>query len=163
MRITKAWMMVAGALFLSACTSAIPDSGVNQVNLNSTANYEANSPEFFVNTVGDRVLFLVDKSTLSNAAQTILDAQATWLMQNPEFKALIEGNTDERGTREYNLALGARRASAVKAYLVSRGVAGNRLSTVTYGKERPIAICSNESCWSQNRRAVSVVTVAGTS
>ena len=153
--------MVAGALVLSGCNNNIPDSGRNATTLGS--NFKQNSPEFFVASVGDRVLFTVDQSTLSDEARSILDAQAAWLEQNGEFKALIEGHADEQGTREYNLALGARRASAVQAYLVSRGVADNRLSTVTYGKERPIEICSVESCWAKNRRAVTVVSVDGAS
>ena len=83
--------------------------------------------------------------------------QAKWLMDNPEYAAIIEGHADEQGTREYNLALGARRANAVSEFLISQGVAGSRLRTVTYGKERPIAVCSEESCYAQNRRAVTVI------
>ncbi|MCL4158778.1 UNVERIFIED_CONTAM: hypothetical protein GTU68_049454, partial [Idotea baltica] len=86
-----------------------------------------------------------------------LNAQANWLTTNADYSAVIEGHADEKGTREYNLALGARRANAVREYLVSRGVAGNRLKTVTYGKERPIEICSEESCYARNRRAVTVL------
>jgi peptidoglycan-associated lipoprotein len=112
---------------------------------------------YFQQTIGDRVLFVVDQSTLSPEATGILDGQANWLLQNTQYVVTIEGHADEQGTREYNLALGARRASAVQNYLVSRGVADNRVKTVTYGKERPIAICSTEECWSKNRRAVTVV------
>jgi len=107
------------------------------------------------------VLFAVDQSTLSAEAQDVLLKQAAWLMENPEFSAIIEGHADEQGTREYNLALGARRASAVQAFLVDRGVAPNRLKTVSYGKERPLAICSDESCYAQNRRSVTVLTAGG--
>jgi peptidoglycan-associated lipoprotein len=85
-------------------------------------------------------------------------AQANWLMQNTDYVAVIEGHADEQGTREYNLALGARRASAVQELLVSQGVASNRIRTLSYGKERPIEICSEESCYAQNRRAVTVLT-----
>ena len=116
-----------------------------------------NTVAYFNETVGDRVFFAVDQSTLSDSARATLTAQARWLMDNPEYTAIIEGHTDERGTREYNLALGARRASAAREFLVAQGVAGNRLRTVSYGKERPIALCSDESCYSQNRRAVTVV------
>ncbi len=116
------------------------------------------SPAYFQQTVGDRVLFAVDQSTLSPQAQTILQGQADWLLANPDFVANIEGHADEQGTREYNLALGARRANAAREYLISRGVAGNRLTTVSYGKERPIEICSTEDCYSKNRRAVTVLT-----
>lgn len=116
------------------------------------------SPAYFQQTVGDRVLFAVDQSTLSPQAQTVLQGQADWLLANPDFVANIEGHADEQGTREYNLALGARRANAAREYLISRGVAGNRLTTVSYGKERPIEICSTEECYSKNRRAVTVLT-----
>ena len=91
----------------------------------------------------------------------MLEKQAAWLMDNPDFTAIIEGHADEQGTREYNLALGARRASAVQNFLMERGVAPNRLRTVSYGKERPIEICSDEACYSQNRRAVTVISAGG--
>ena len=116
------------------------------------------SPAFFNETIGDRVLFAVDQSTLTPEAQAVLDQQAVWLTQNGEYRALIEGHAYEQGTREYNLALGARRASAVQNDLISRGVAPGRVQTISYGKERPLAICSDESCYSQNRRAVTVIT-----
>jgi peptidoglycan-associated lipoprotein len=87
-----------------------------------------------------------------------LQGQAEWLLANPDYVATIEGHADEQGTREYNLALGARRANAAREYLISRGVAGNRLTTVSFGKERPIEICSTEDCYSKNRRAVTVLT-----
>lgn len=145
-------------LALSACAKKAPNDTFGGPSMDGVnGNYAQESPEFFTNAVGDRVLFVVDQSTLTIEAMSILDAQAAWLMQNGEFTALIEGHADEQGTREYNLALGARRASAVQAYLTSKGVASNRLSTVTYGKERPIEICSTEACWSKNRRAVTVV------
>lgn len=111
----------------------------------------------FQTVIGDRVLFAVDQSTIGPEAQGILAAQAGWLIQNPEFSAVIEGHADEQGTREYNLALGARRASAVRDFLVSQGVTDGRLQTVTFGKERPIEICSDETCYAQNRRAVTVL------
>ncbi len=116
-----------------------------------------NSPAYFQQAIGDRVLFAVDQSTLSPEARATLDGQAGWLSANPEYSAVIEGHADEQGTREYNLALGARRASSVQEYLVSRGVSPARLRTVTYGKERPIEICSTEACYMKNRRAVTVV------
>lgn len=116
------------------------------------------SPAYFQQTVGDRVLFEVDQSTLTGQAQTILQGQADWLLANTDFVATIEGHADEQGTREYNLALGARRANAAREYLISRGVAGNRLTTVSFGKERPIEICSTEECYSKNRRSVTVLT-----
>lgn len=112
---------------------------------------------YFNQTVGDRVLFAVDQSTLSPEARTILTGQANWLNQNPAYAIIIEGHADEQGTREYNLALGARRAAAVQQFLISQGVAGNRMKTISYGKERPIEVCSDESCYSRNRRAVTVL------
>tara|TARA_B100001173_G_scaffold300507_1_gene300131 strand:- start:74 stop:616 length:543 start_codon:yes stop_codon:yes gene_type:complete len=111
--------------------------------------------------VGDRVFFDVDQSTLNSDAMTLLSSQAQWLISNRDYKIVVEGHADEQGTREYNLALGARRANSVKEYLVSLGVSDDRLQTVTYGKERPIEICSAERCYSQNRRAVSVLKNSG--
>jgi len=145
-----------GALaLLGACTGGInPNDGLLG---NTEQTFDYKTPQFFNASVGDRVLFAVDKATLGPEASSILDAQAAWLMDNGSFNALIEGHADEQGTREYNLALGARRASAVQSYLLSKGVAATRLTTVTYGKERPLEICSTESCWSKNRRAVTVV------
>ncbi len=116
------------------------------------------SPAYFNEAIGDRVLFAVDQHTLSAEAQATLQGQASWLLTNTDYSALIEGHADEQGTAAYNIALGARRAEAVQTYLVSRGVAPNRLRTISYGKERPIEICSDESCYSRNRRAVTVIT-----
>jgi len=115
------------------------------------------SPQFFNQTIGDRVLFAVDQSTITDQGKSILDGQAQWLMTNTDYRAVIEGHADEQGTREYNLALGFRRANAVREYLVSRGVPSSRLEVTSYGKERPIEVCSNESCYAQNRRAVTVL------
>ncbi len=116
----------------------------------------------FINAVGDRVLFDVDQSTLDSTARQILTSQADWLFRNAGYSVVIQGHADERGTQEYNLALGARRASAVQQFLIAQGIAPKRLDIVTYGKERPIEICSAESCYSRNRRAVTVL-LAGTS
>ena len=115
------------------------------------------SPAYFSQAIGDRVLFAVDQSTITPEGRTILDGQAQWLLTNNDYRAVIEGHADEQGTREYNLALGQRRANAVREYLVSRGVASDRLQVTSYGKERPIAVCSEESCYAQNRRAVTVL------
>lgn len=108
--------------------------------------------DFAVN-VGDRVYFDLDSYSVRSDAQPRLDAQAAWLNRYPNVRVRIEGNADERGTREYNLALGARRAEAVRTYLVNRGVGANRIDTISYGKERPIAEGSNEQAWAQNRNA----------
>lgn len=115
------------------------------------------SPAFFNQTIGDRVLFAVDQSTITPEGKVILDGQAQWLLSNTDYRTVIEGHADEQGTREYNLALGFRRANAVREYLVSRGVPAGRLEVTSFGKERPIAVCSDESCYAQNRRAVTVL------
>jgi peptidoglycan-associated lipoprotein len=122
-----------------------------------------NTIAYFNQVVGDRVFFATDQHTLDSAAQSILQRQAQWLQTNGATNVTIEGHADERGTRQYNLALGARRANSVRSYLISQGVDANRLRAVTFGKERPVATCSNESCWSQNRRGVSIVAGAPTS
>ncbi len=118
---------------------------------------DPNSVAYFNQTLGDRVLFAVDQSTISAEAQQILAGQAQWLNSHPQYSALIEGHADEQGTREYNLALGERRANSVREFLISQGVAPNRLRTISYGKERPIEICSVEACYAKNRRAVTVL------
>ncbi|HVH02523.1 MAG TPA: OmpA family protein, partial [Amaricoccus sp.] len=109
-------------------------------------------------TISDRVLFAVDQTTLSSEAIGILNAQIGWLTQNPGSPVLIEGHADERGTGEYNMALGSSRASAVRNHMVSQGIPDGRISIITYGRERPVATCPEESCFAQNRRAVTVVT-----
>lgn len=160
--LTKSILVVA-ALTMAACSN--PDrfaaggagAGADAAGMAGSVS-DPTSPAYFQQTVGDRVWFAVDQSNLSDSATATLDAQAEWLLRNTEYSAVIEGHADEQGTREYNLALGARRANAVQEYLVSRGVSPARLRTVSYGKERPIAVCSDESCYSQNRRAVTVVT-----
>ena len=113
--------------------------------------------EYFQNLVGDTVLFTVDQSGLRPDAIALLKAQADWLKKKKFLPITIEGHADEQGTREYNLALGARRATAVREFLIARGIKQDRISIVTYGKERPIRVCSNEDCWSKNRRATTVV------
>lgn len=113
--------------------------------------------DFIVN-VGDRVHFIVDQSSLTPQAQEILRRQAAWLRQYPAVTVQIEGHADERGTREYNIALSARRAATVKKFLLAQGIGAARISTIAYGKERPIALCEAESCYAQNRRAVTVIT-----
>ena len=114
--------------------------------------------EQFVGQVGDSVFFAFDQSTLSDDSQRTLDAQAAFLAANPAVTITIEGHADERGTDDYNLALGARRAAATRDYLIARGVAAGRIQTISYGETRPFASGSNEAAWSQNRRAVTVLT-----
>jgi peptidoglycan-associated lipoprotein len=115
------------------------------------------SQQDFVVNVGDRVFFDTDSSELSDQARGTLDKQAQWLNNYNRYSFTIEGHADERGTREYNIALGARRAETVREYLISRGIAATRMRTISYGKERPVALCNDISCWSQNRRAVTVL------
>jgi len=132
---------------LSACeggfgkgNGAPTDGGISQSNLNPA------SIEYFNQEIGDTVLFLVDQSSLTPEAMALLNRQAEWLIANPQNSVTIEGHADEQGTREYNLALGARRAASVQNYLVSRGLTDARVKTVTFGKERPLAVCSDEAC-----------------
>lgn len=165
MTYTSKAILVAAALALSACgaNSRFDDSpGTDPAGLAGTID-DPRSPAYFQQAVGDRVHFEVDQSTLTPTATAILDAQAEWLLANPEYDVVIEGHADEQGTREYNLALGARRANAVREYLVGKGVSASRIRTVSYGKERPIEICSEESCYAKNRRAVTVISAGAVS
>ena len=143
--------LVAG-LALSACASK-PNATDS---LASGAAVPGSQQDFVVN-VGDRVFFETDQTELSDAARSTLDKQAQWLQQYANYTFTIEGHADERGTREYNIALGARRAQSVRDYLVARGIQAQRMRTISYGKERPVAVCNDISCWSQNRRAVTVL------
>jgi peptidoglycan-associated lipoprotein len=145
--------LIAG-LALSACASK-PEDSLAAANGMATPG----SQQDFVVNVGDRVFFEVDSSELTMQARSTLDKQARWLQNYGNYAFTIEGHADERGTREYNIALGARRAQAVRDYLASRGISPQRMRTVSYGKERPVAICNDISCWSQNRRAVTVLGV----
>ena len=119
------------------------------------------SPEDFVVNVGDRVFFDLDQFSLKSAARETLEKQAAWLKRFPGVTIVVEGHCDERGTREYNLALGERRANAARDYLLALGVDGNRVKTVSYGKERPVALAHTEAAWAQNRRAVTTLSGAG--
>lgn len=153
-------VVLAFALILAACArnGAEPDDAAIAGGM--PASGPGSMQEFLV-TVGDRVFFETDSSELTAEARATLDRQAQWLLLYPQYTITIEGHADERGTREYNIALGGRRAAAVQAYLASRGVALSRIQTISYGKERPVATCDNITCWSQNRRAVTVVNNAG--
>lgn len=164
---------LTSALVLSACAPTPPGpvtirdpyanvGGVTiyQGNLPSGSLDPTDSAAYFRGTVGDTVLFPADETALTTDARTRLAAQADWLKKHGNFRATIEGHSDEQGTREYNLALGARRAGAVQEYLIAQGVEAGRLRTNTLGKERPIEICSTEACFAKNRRAVTVVSPA---
>ncbi|MDE1570886.1 peptidoglycan-associated lipoprotein Pal [Aquabacter sediminis] len=148
------------ALALAACANT-PDP--NAAGAGAGAAGPPGSPQEFVVAVGDRVFFDTDQTDLSPQAQSTLDRQAQWLQQYNRYTFTIEGHADERGTREYNIALGAKRAQSVRDYLVSKGIDGARMRTISYGKERPVAVCNDISCWSQNRRAVTVLNTGGAS
>ncbi|HEY2135027.1 MAG TPA: peptidoglycan-associated lipoprotein Pal [Xanthobacteraceae bacterium] len=142
---------IAAALTIAACANKSTDlSGAGM-----TAS--PGSQQDFVVNVGDRVFFETDQTDLTPQARATLDKQAQWLAQYNRYTFTIEGHADERGTREYNIALGAKRAQTVREYLVSRGIEAQRMRTISYGKERPVAVCNDISCWSQNRRAVTVL------
>jgi peptidoglycan-associated lipoprotein len=116
------------------------------------------SEQEFKTVVGDRVFFVEDQSTLTPEAQETLRKQAAWLKQYADVNVQVEGHADERGTREYNISLSARRATGTRQFLIAQGIAANRISSIAYGKERPVALCDAEQCWSQNRRSVTVIT-----
>ena len=152
-RMLKFMGLLAAALSIGACAKNPAD---NPSLANASAAVPGSQQDFVVN-VGDRIFFESDSSELTRQAIGTLEKQAQWLRNYPQYAFLVEGHADERGTREYNIALGARRAQAMRDYLASRGVQGNRMRTISYGKERPVAVCDDISCWSQNRRAVTVL------
>jgi peptidoglycan-associated lipoprotein len=162
MPIGRRAVLAFGLALLAAACAKSPSELDNQLpGAGGAGAATPGSAQDFVVNVGDRVFFLVDQSTLSPEAMQTLDRQAQWLALYPRYTVTIEGHADERGTREYNLALGARRAKAANDYLVSRGVNPQRLRTISYGKERPVALCAEDSCFAQNRRAVTVMNNAG--
>ena len=143
---------------LAACSSTPqPEAPTASTAQPSTSSIKAGSPEDFRVNVGDTVFFDVDQHSIRPDAQSVLQKQAAWLQKYPAVRLMVEGHCDERGTREYNLALGDRRAYAVKEYLVSMGVDAARLQSKSYGKERPVCAESDDSCWQQNRRGYSVI------
>ena len=156
---------LAAALSMAACSST-PDQLADATGtagggaggrLGAGGPATPGSAQDFVVNVGDRVFFESDSSDLTPTGTTTLDRQAQWLSRYPRYAFLVEGHADERGTREYNFSLSARRSQTVRDYLVSRGIPASRMRTVSYGKERPVAVCNDISCWSQNRRAVTVL------
>ena len=166
--------MFAAAALVAACSTAPEQSagsggtgGAAGATTGAAAAGQASTPpatqlvpgsqQELVANVGDRVFFDYDQFTLKPEARRTLDRQAEWMGRYPNVRLSIEGHADERGTREYNLALAERRAKSVKDYLVSKGINASRLTSISYGKERPVALGSNELAWTQNRRGVSVV------
>ncbi|MCK6417358.1 MAG: peptidoglycan-associated lipoprotein Pal [Alphaproteobacteria bacterium] len=167
----RLFMILSMVVFLGACSTteddtALSDSGmqegINDGPLAEVYNQNLQGPapgtqaDLVVN-VGDRVFFGYDRFDLTAEAQTTLDNQAAWLSRYPNLRVTVEGHCDERGTREYNLALGERRANSVKNYLAAKGVDAARITTISYGKERPAVPGSDETSWAQNRRGVTIV------
>jgi len=146
--------VLAVALSMGACSNT--NNGLGADGAMASAATPGSQQDFVVN-VGDRVYFETDSTDLTATGQATLDKQAEWLNRYPRYHFSVEGHADERGTREYNFALGARRAETTKNYLASHGVSASRIHTTSYGKERPVAVCDDISCWSQNRRAVTVL------
>ncbi len=146
-----ALVAISVALFAGACANQPKElaAGLGAATPGSAQEFQV--------SVGDRVFFDTDSSALSGQATATLDHQIQWLTHYSQYSFTIEGHADERGTREYNLALGARRATAVRDYMIAHGIPANRMRTISYGKERPVAVCDDISCWSQNRRAVTVL------
>lgn len=162
----KVLTMFAAVLLLAACETA-SDQSANTAGTGGaggsqmTQGPKGGTEEDLVANVGDRVFFDFDKSDLKPEARKTIERWASWLKQYPNVTVTVEGHCDERGTRDYNIALGERRATAVKNFLTSLGIDRKRVSTISYGKERPAVIGSNEAAWAQNRRAVLVINGAG--
>ena len=144
-------IVLFGAFVLSACSTTTKKS-----DLSGDVYTGKETIEYLASGVPDRVFFATNKSSLTTAARDTLRKQATWLRKNKDISVTLEGHADERGTREYNLALGERRANAAKDYLMTYGISGKRISVISYGKEKPVNPASNPLAWSQNRRSVTV-------
>lgn len=161
--VTRLMVVAVLGLNLAGCAAnkeLQPDGALN----GAAGKYGSATPgsqRDFTQNVGDLVYFSSDQSDLSPEAQQTLGKQAAWLKQYPQYTITIEGHADERGTREYNIALGARRATSVRNYLSQNGINAQRVRTISYGKERPVAVCNDISCWSQNRRAQTVLNSGG--
>ena len=154
-KMKKLLSLFCALVALSGCSTFGADGG-----LFSGADCESRLARDFVENTTDTVFFAFDSSALSAEAQSALDTQVAWLKKHDDVNVIVQGHCDDRGTREYNLALGERRANAVKQYLVSQGIEESRISTISYGKERPAVLGNNEAAWAQNRRAITVVSAA---
>ena len=148
----KLLSLFCAVAFLAGCSSMGENGG-----LFGGTDCESREARDFMANAEDRVFFAYDSSAISADAAEVLNTQVKWLKKHDNVQVVVQGYCDERGTREYNLALGERRANAVKQFLVSKGVAADRVSTISYGKERPAVLGNNEAAWAQNRRAVTVV------
>lgn len=166
--------VILGVLSLAACAQPTPPArqivdpyantaggALYQGDIASGSLAGEATAEYFSQQVGSTVLFPANQTTLTSEARSTLAQQAQWLNKHGNFSAVVQGHAEETGTREYNLALGARRASAVQEYLVAQGVDAGRVRTLSFGKERPAEVCSDESCYAKNRRAVTVVSSSG--
>jgi peptidoglycan-associated lipoprotein len=149
------------ALTIAGCASKKTPNSAADLGLGGAGAATPGSAQDFTVNIGDRIFFDTDSSSIRADAQGILSRQAQWLNKYTNYSVVVEGHADERGTREYNLALGARRAAAARDYLAAQGVASSRMRTISYGKEKPVAVCDDISCWSQNRRAVTAIGGAG--
>jgi peptidoglycan-associated lipoprotein len=156
--------LLAALALVAGCSSKSETGGTDTgagagggIQSSATGSAQPGSEADLAQNVGDRVFFELNKSELSQEARQTLDRQAAWLKRYPTVHVIVEGHCDERGTREYNMALGARRANTAKSYLVALGIDAGRLGTVSYGAERPAVLGTGEAVWSQNRRAVTVV------
>ena len=156
-RLLRAVVLTAAVLAAGACANNETNPDTALAGRDGKGPVTPGTQRDFSINVGDLVYFSSDSSDLTPEAQGILQKQAQWLKQYSQFTITVEGHADERGTREYNIALGARRATSVRNFLAQNGVAAARLRTISYGKERPVAVCDDISCWSQNRRAQTVL------
>jgi peptidoglycan-associated lipoprotein len=155
----KMAVVFCSVLALAACTkknqpTLDPGAGLD----NAAGRAAPGSKEEFKTVVGDRIYFIVDQSSLTPESEATLTSQAQWLQKYPGVTIQMEGHADERGTREYNISLSARRATAAREFLIQQGVPAGRISSIAYGKERPVALCNEEQCFTQNRRAVTIIT-----
>ena len=148
-------LMILGLFVLASCETTSTTSSSEGIELSTGSTTELQ--EYLSSEIGDRVFFDTDKHNISSSSAIKLEAQANWIKSTPGFTVILEGHCDERGTREYNLALGERRANAVKEFLVSLGVDSSRLQIISYGKERPSAEGSTSEAWSENRRVVTII------
>ena len=149
------------SLTIAGCASKKTPNSAADLGLGGAGAATPGSAQDFTVNIGDRIFFDTDSSAIRADAQQTLARQAQWLNKYSNYSIVVEGHADERGTREYNLALGARRAAATRDYLAAQGVSSNRMRTISYGKEKPVAVCDDISCWSQNRRAVTALAGAG--
>lgn len=156
-----AMIALVAALAVAGCASKKTPNSAADLGLGAGGSARPGSSQDFTVNVGDRIFFQTDSSAITGDSQQTLSRQAQWLNRYGNYAITIEGHADERGTREYNIALGARRAAATRDYLIGQGVASGRLKTISYGKERPVEVCDDIRCWSKNRRAVTVLNGAG--